>query len=589
MSTWAGPYLQVIDAAGRQVSWTPPVDLPLTPAPGASLADLGAPGAKVRVRWRTPLHTNPRSLTGAASDPGLLALACRIRAAVAAGGAGWAPDASGGPVPIPLNAAAPTPPPAPAPLAPTLADNPVFASFPAAPTGYRQEALAMSKYIAELLAGRRTLGSTVPEVATHLQLSREAGWSPTNRSNKNNILGFIEQILVYREPRPTDPVEIARHMRAVLAIPGVEVGAPMHIALVTAADLAYALEVRRTTDRRTQLLNAQAEARYAKATKTFEERQARYVAGLTRHRPTPPAATRSLRAPQPVSERTYALFAETLGSLMVHAEQYALLVAANPWTTFKVPTYHSATTGSREADLRLTPPLGAIIDIAEHVATLGPLDRRTGRPTGERFKALILAGMTGARNSELDALAPGDFHPADPDTGRKAYLIVSKSLTFAPTAASPTGASALISDRLKNRKPGQFRKVELPDALAEEIATHIARGYSSPERLFTGPRGGTVLWSNLVDTYWTPAVTAILGASSHEQLRTMPRKWLRKTAMAWMIREGLSVLHVTRMCGNTPDVFDEHYLADVTNHHSQRSWSGWDDAWEHGASERTVD
>jgi len=293
MSTWAGPYFQLVEASGAQRSWTPPVDLPLTPAPGASLADLGAPGAKVRVRWRTPMHANPRSLTGVASDPALLTLACRIAAAAAVGGAGWAPDATGAPVPIPLNAVVPLPPTPPSPLPQAIADLPVFAAFPPVPTGYRREAISMSQYVAELIAGRRALGSTVAEAATHLRLTREAGWGPTNRSNKNNILGFIEQILVYREPAPTDPVEVAAHMRAVLAIPGVEVGAPMHIALVTAADLAYALEVRRTTDRRTQLLNAQAEARYAKAQKTFEERQARYVAGLTRHRPTPPAATRS--------------------------------------------------------------------------------------------------------------------------------------------------------------------------------------------------------------------------------------------------------------------------------------------------------
>ena len=107
MSPWAGPYLQVIDA-GHQVSWTPEVDLPLTPADGASLADLGAPGAKVRVRWRTPLHTNPRSLTGPASAPDLLALACCIRAAVAAA-APAGPRTTPGP-PCPSRSTPPRPP-----------------------------------------------------------------------------------------------------------------------------------------------------------------------------------------------------------------------------------------------------------------------------------------------------------------------------------------------------------------------------------------------------------------------------------------------------------------------------------------------
>lgn len=75
MSAWSKPYLTVHDASGARVAWQLPDPLPW--AAGATFdADLRTPvplglpaGGTVKVRWRTPEHTNGRQPYDSGVEP----------------------------------------------------------------------------------------------------------------------------------------------------------------------------------------------------------------------------------------------------------------------------------------------------------------------------------------------------------------------------------------------------------------------------------------------------------------------------------------------------------------------------------------
>lgn len=586
MSRWSRPYVTVRDEAGVRVSWTLPDPLPWPAGVSADPAlrtpvDWGLPeGGTVQVRWRTPAHQAPRSRTRPVHDQSILALACDVLRAARADGVGWRPDDRGLPVPGPGDE--------PCSAAPA---RPTAASLPADPGPVVGGQMAVSKHntlLTDIRDGRTNLGATVAQVIAAIRRQREPGWGATSRTNMANVLGFLEQVLVYTAPEEDELPEVAEWMTARLALPGVELGASMHVALLLAPDLERAIETRRYTDRRVDLLNQQAVTRYLNAWERYEALSAdRALHPRGGRAPRRPPHQPELREPElPVKARTEELFAMALSMVLGYAEQHGLLAGPNPWRAF---TARGQTrTGYRRSSYvrpheRNVPPVGAVVDLADHIATLGPIDPRTGKPTGDRFRALVLTGLLGLRPSELDALAPTDFVP-----GPWPHLLVNKSASMVHTQASLDGSSFEVRDGLKHRTPGASRTVEIPHVVADALSAHIAAGYATGGRLFTSPQGSPVRWGNLTETYWQPAVAKVLGGSSSTMLTTMPRSWLRKTAITWLLRSGLSVEEIAQRTGHDVMVLYTHYAGFVEGHKNRHTWTNIDDAWAWAAAEHDV-
>jgi len=585
MSTWSTPYISVTDADGNAVDWQLPDPLPWPAGACAdeslrTPADLGLPaGGKVWVRWRTPNHANPRSFRRSTSDLQTIALAGDVQRAARAKGDGWMPDANGWPLRVRTQPAAPrpatTPEPEDADVVPVVGPRAVVS--PANAT------------IADITSGRLPLGATVAQIVTAIRRKREIEWAGAHKVNMHNMLDFLEQVLVYTEPveddTDADLPEVAAWMRARLALPGVEVGGSVHVALLLAPDLERAIEHRRYTDRRTELLNNQALKRHYDQWSRYEaaiaRRAGRSMGGQQPKRPTDLV----LRAPQvPVAKRTEELFAIGLGMVLGYAEQNGLLAGPNPWKEFSKRT----TNGYRRSEhllphQRNVPPVGAVLDIADAISSLGPIDPATGRHTGHRFRAPILVGLLGPRPSEIDAFALGDYVPGD-----RPRLLVAKSASAVNKLTNADGASLTIRDRLKHRQPGDARVLEMPRVIADALDEHIRLGYATDNHLFTSVEGGPLRWANVTPTYWRYAVQKVLGRSSEQILREMPRKWLRKAAITWMLRSGMTVEQVAERTGHDPVQLFHHYAGFVGGYADRHTWAGWDAAWDWAVREHDV-
>lgn len=597
MSTWSKPYLAVTDADGTTLDWQLPDPLPW-PAGACAQDDLRdpvdlglPPGGTIKVRWRAPGSPNPRSRRTTTSDLQTVALACDVLRAHRASGDGWEPDANGWPLHV-------RPAPATTPRASHQEPAPKVEVAATTPVGTIQAELtavgAHNTVLQAVATGRRQLGSTIAQVITEIRREREtARWSPAHRSNMGNVLDFIEQTMVYTAPVvddvDADLPEVAAWMRARLALPGVEVGGSLHVALVLAPDLERAIRERRETDRRVDLLNEQAVAKWQREWDRYDDLM---TARATKPRggkpPKQPAPAPVIRVPQlPVSARTEELFATGIAMILGYAERRGLLIGPNPWPAF----IHSGQeqTGYRRAEhvrphQRNVPRVGAVVDLADAISELGPIDKRTGKPTGHRFRAMILLLLMGPRPSEVEALDPDDFDPA------KRSVHIARSAAQVPTAASDTGASISVRDGLKAQALGSTRGIwGMPAYIADALVEHIELGYASDTRLFTGPEGGPLRWNNHIPVYWQPAVTQVFGSSKEKILREMPRRWLRKAAVTWMLRSGMPVEQVVKITGHKVMTLYTHYAGvvgddDITRH----TWTGWDDAWHWAAQEHDV-
>ena len=184
--------------------------------------------------------------------------------------------------------------------------------------------------------GHLPLGATVADVIARVRADRWAGWTPAHRSNMLNVLGYVQHLLVYREPDQDDPPEVAAWKHARLEVPGVEEGGSLHVALMLVPDLADATTLRRHTDRRVERLNDQALLRHEAAWMRYQQARAEHTAGTRRGRlPARPPETVELRTqPAMVSARTEELFAGALGMVLATAERRGLLIGPNPWRAF---------------------------------------------------------------------------------------------------------------------------------------------------------------------------------------------------------------------------------------------------------------
>lgn len=586
MTTWSQPYLTVTPTGGPQRKWTPPA--PGLPAGDLDLPGLGLPAeGRIAVRWRGPGSRNARHATFTVTDPAWADLVRDLHAARVAAGAGWRADERGRPVrdtrrqglaPIPPVPAPPVAVAPPAPVEPVgllEAERRVWAS-------------PHNLVLAEVAAGRYGLGPTVADLVEDLKAARYAGSGPKNKSNISSVLSILKHVMTYREPHPDEPAEVREWKAARLELPGVELGGSMHVRLLLVRDLDDAIEMREHVDFRVEAFNTQAVRRHQQDWERYlravqAKRDGTWRGGRLPHRP--PDEVELREQPPQTKARTEQLFAQQLAAVLRIAESRGHLVGPNPWRAFTGdPTRRRGYRIPRSARVneRIVPPLGAVVALADQIATLGPADPERGCPTGQRFRALVLTGATAPRPAELCGLAPEDYVPGD-----RPHLLVRRSLTHVSPELND-GSSIHLTDAPKARSTGEVRKVELPRAVADALDAHLAAGYASAEFLFTGPDGGPLNLAAIAEVYWRPAVTAVLGHSRTPQLAHMPFRWLRKAGITWMLRSGKTLAEVADIVGNSSTVIEDHYAGVVPGEHERRAFTTWDDAWAWAAQETTV-
>jgi integrase len=601
-ASWSRSYLTIIQADGIRHAWRWP-----DPAPSdlTDLAALGLPAdGQLEIRWRHPGRANTRTRRPPLADPATLELVRDIEAAHAARGVGWEVGPGGEPVPAAEDAQ-----PGPRSAAGTgrrrtarpsrFQDDGAIPRLTAPDAGTRLAVFnptvvsPTNPVLRGVADGSITLGATFADLIDMLLAERWDSWdTPNHKANMLSALGFIDHVMRYDEPGKKDTAEVAAWKQARLALPGVEVGESMHAALVLTPDLADAIAARRFTDLRAELLNAQALTRHDDAWVRYTRAVRAKELGVWRggRLPVRPPLEIALRTSDvPVKPRTEQFFARHLGTLLSMAHARGLLPSGvNPWEQF-APPGRSASVYRRpkpkQIQERHVPPIGAVIDLADAIAVLGPVDPRTGRPTGHRFYALILLAVaTGARPSELAGLHLRDYQPGEHPT-----ITITGSAGSASPALTETGDGWDERKGPKAREEGATRVKEIPRFVADALDVHIAAGYATPQHLFTSPTGKALRKENIQDVYWRPAVEAVLGGSDIPEVRQMELNWLRKTAITWMLRAGRSLTEVTTDVGNSPMVLLQHYAGVVAGGRADmRVFTGWDDAWEWAAKESDI-
>lgn len=207
---------------------------------------------------------------------------------------------------------------------------------------------------------------------------------------------------------------------------------------------------------------------------------------------------------------------------------------------------------------RLVPDLQELFDLADAIATLGPL-MPDGRPRGARFRSLILvAGTTGPRPGELVAHRPEwiDWN-SDPSVVR-----------FHRTEAAVYGSVLSPEERgrrdrrLKHSDEDEARYVPMIGAVASALQEHVERDYCSSERTWLSPTGrGHLDFGNLVDDYWRPALAAVFAGTAKAALVDASPKILRKTAITWWADCGINQSEAADWAGHSEEVARVYYAS----------------------------
>ncbi|QYJ03508.1 site-specific integrase [Nocardioides panacisoli] len=207
---------------------------------------------------------------------------------------------------------------------------------------------------------------------------------------------------------------------------------------------------------------------------------------------------------------------------------------------------------AKRATSRLLPSIEDIFDLADAIATLGPIV--DGRPTGDRYRSLILAaGTLGPRPGELVAHRP-DWITFDTPT----------LVTFAETEASVYDTETNLAGRRnrppKHREEGETRTVPAIPAVADALREHLERGYHSPERTWLSPTGrGHLDWGNLKHVYWRPACEKVFAGTPKHELAAMAPKTLRKAAVTWWLEKGIPTYLAAEWAGHSINVARDYY------------------------------
>lgn len=208
---------------------------------------------------------------------------------------------------------------------------------------------------------------------------------------------------------------------------------------------------------------------------------------------------------------------------------------------------------------RLVPSIQEVFDLADAISALGPR-MPDGRPSGERFRALILVGGTlGARPGEIVA-----HHPEWIDVEDDLTYVIFRG-TEAPFYDREAGVAGRTMRPLKHRQLGELRSVPALTDVADALRTHIERGYALPDRTFTSSSGTAPLtWGNITDGYWRPACEKVFAGTAKAALTAMPPKTLRKAAITFWLDSGISLSQAAEWAGHSEDVAQRYYAGRVS-------------------------
>ncbi|RYB90074.1 site-specific integrase [Nocardioides glacieisoli] len=255
--------------------------------------------------------------------------------------------------------------------------------------------------------------------------------------------------------------------------------------------------------------------------------------------------------PEFASPATVRAFATTLG-MIVKAAAASQQVAGDPMAGVMALAPKPR---PQRLSARLVPTIEEVFDLADAIAILGSR-MKDGRPTGERFRSLILAaGSLGPRPGELVAHQPEWLYCAGPS-------LVRFQETEAAVYDTKEGSTGRRDRPLKHRAEGEHRDVPVLPEVAEVLLLHVERGYCNGQRTWLSPTGrGHLDWGNLTDTYWRPALEKVFGGTSKAALVNASPKVLRKAAITWWLERGVSPAVAAEWAGHTEEVMQIYYAS----------------------------
>ena len=257
--------------------------------------------------------------------------------------------------------------------------------------------------------------------------------------------------------------------------------------------------------------------------------------------------------PEKASPATVRSFVITLG-MIIKAAQASGHVSKDPDPMTGVVELAPKPKPSK-VSARLVPTLDEIFDLADAIAEIGPL-MKDGRPDGERFRSLILAGATLApRPGELVAHRPEWLTIAGPG-------LVRFHRTEAAVYDAKEGSPGRRSKKLKHRSEDDYRDVPVLPEVFDAIQVHIERGYSSASRTWLSRTGrGHLDWGNITDGYFRPALERVFAGTAKAALVDAAPGILRKTAITWWLQSGVTTTVAADWAGHTEEVMQLHYAS----------------------------
>jgi hypothetical protein len=257
--------------------------------------------------------------------------------------------------------------------------------------------------------------------------------------------------------------------------------------------------------------------------------------------------------PETAAPATVRSFVITLG-MIIKAAQASGHVTKNPNPMTGVMDLAPKPKPSK-VSARLVPTLDEVFDLADAIAQIGPL-MSDGRPNGERFRSLILAGATlGPRPGELVGHQPEWLTAAGPG-------LVRFQETEAAVYDAKEGSPGRRSKKLKHRAEGEYRDVPVLPEVFDAIQLHIERGYSSPSRTWRSRTGrGHLDWGNMTDTHFRPALERVFAGTAKEALVNAAPGILRKTAITWWLQSGVTTTVAAEWAGHTEEVMQIYYAS----------------------------
>lgn len=228
------------------------------------------------------------------------------------------------------------------------------------------------------------------------------------------------------------------------------------------------------------------------------------------------------------------------------------------------------------SEVRQVPSPEEVVQVAEAIARRGPTSPATGRPRGDRLKAVVLlAGTSAPRPGEITGLRTADVfldeeHP---------HIVVRQTLRWYPQAdRARLGADTVpigggwASRPLKHRAPGITRKVPIHPLALPAMREHLER-YAGPDLFFSRVLGdGPLDWGNVESAYWRPACREVF-VEGRAFLATMPPKTLRKAALTAMLAAGINPYVVAAIAGHDPATLMSSYAGVIDQRDVLRVWS----------------